>query len=160
MSGAEAYRFIVMWNPNPTSSGVIYRTAAFREVGGYDRRINWGEDWEIWLRLARRWQVGYTDMVSALYRIHDQSSTALATRQDRLCYGYDAVFRRAAEVCEDAEVLPIIRHRMFGVAKLYMGAAARQLPRSRRASGDCCRRALRALSAAMGGFAVTAPSQR
>jgi glycosyltransferase involved in cell wall biosynthesis len=152
MSGAEAYRFIVMWNPNPTSSGVIFRTAAFREVGGYDPRIQWGEDWEIWLRLAQHWEVGYIDSVSALYRIHNQSTTAVATRQDRLCYGYDAVFRRAAEVCGDAEVLPIIRHRMFGVAKLYVAAAARQLPRSRQASGECCRRALRALSAAVGGF--------
>jgi glycosyltransferase involved in cell wall biosynthesis len=150
MAGGEAYRFIIRWNPNPTSSGAIYRTDAFREVGGFDRQISWGEDWEIWLRLARDWEVGYIDTLSALYRIHDQSATAAANRQHRLCYGYDAVFRRAAELCEDAEIVPLIRQRMFVVAKLYAAAAARQLRRSRRDSIDCGRRAVEALSIALG----------
>lgn len=150
LQGAEAYRFIVKWSPNPTSSGVIYRTAAFREVGGFDTGIEWGEDWEIWLRFARRWAVAYVDAPSALYRIHDQSATATATRQSRLCYSYDAVYRRAAELCDYPEVLPIIRHRMFGVAKLYAAAAARRLRLSGRDSFDCCRNAARALSLAVG----------
>ena len=76
MDGAEAYRFILQWNPNPCSSGAIYRTEAFREVGGYDQQIAWGEDWEIWLRFAKEWEVGYTSTASALYRIHQQSVTA------------------------------------------------------------------------------------
>src|SRR5262249_40929898 len=50
MAGREAYRFILQWNPNPCSSGAIYRTEAFREIGGFDAKISWGEDWEIWLR--------------------------------------------------------------------------------------------------------------
>jgi glycosyltransferase involved in cell wall biosynthesis len=150
MEGPEAFRFIIKWNPNPTSSGVIYRTEAFRQVGGYDSGIEWGEDWEIWLRFARAWEIGYVDATSALYRIHEQSATATATRQNRLCYGYDAVFRRAAELCDDPNVLPIIRHRMFGVAKLYTAAAARRLRVSGRDSLTCCWNAARALSLAVG----------
>lgn len=150
MAGADAFRFIVTWSPNPCSSGVIYRTDAFRAVGGYDPDIHWGEDWEIWLRLAGAWEVAYIDAASALYRIHAQSATAMATRQNRLCYGYDAVFRRAAELCPDPDVLPLIRRRMFGVAKLYAGAASRQLRSSTRESLSCARQAARALSAAVG----------
>jgi glycosyltransferase involved in cell wall biosynthesis len=149
MAGAAAYRFIIRWSPNPTSSGVIYRTDAFREVGGYDKRLHWGEDWEIWLRFARKWDVAYIDSPSALYRIHRESTTARAMKQNRLCYGYDAVFRRAAEMCEFPEVRPLIRRRMLEVAKMYLAAGARQLRQSRRGSMDCCRQALRALQLAL-----------
>jgi glycosyltransferase involved in cell wall biosynthesis len=147
LARAAAYQFIVRWSPNPTSSGVIYRTEAFREVGGFDEQMRWGEDWEIWLRFARNWEVGYLDAPSALYRIHPESSTATTTRQNRLCYAYDAVFRRAAQLCDDPAVQPLIRRRMFGVAKLYAAAAIR---RPGRGSLDCCRQAVRALSLALG----------
>ena len=148
MAEGEAYRFIIDWNPNPTSSGAIYRTRAFREVGGFDRTIKWGEDWEIWLRFARHWEVAYVNAPSALYRIHRQSATATAIRENRLCYGYDSVFRRAAELCVYPEIFPLIRRRMFGVAKSYAAAASRLLWKSRRESLECCRQAVRALSLA------------
>src|SRR3954447_7237173 len=149
MSGTEAYRFILQWNPNPCSSGVIYRTEAFQQIGGYDRTISWGEDWEIWLRFARNWEVAYTGTASALYRIHQQSATATGATNNRLCFGYDAVYRRAAEVCQDPEVLPLIRRAFFGVAKHYFGAASREARRSRKESLSRCRLGFRALSTAM-----------
>jgi glycosyltransferase involved in cell wall biosynthesis len=149
MTGLEAYRFIINWNPNPTSSGVIYRTEAFREIGGFDRAIRWGEDWEIWLRFARQWEVAYVTAPSALYRIHTQSATAAAVRENRLCYGYDSVFRHAAALCPYPEMLPLIRRRMFGVARLYAAAAWRLFWRSRRESLECCRQAVRTLCLAV-----------
>src|SRR5262249_35689187 len=84
MRAAEAYKFIVVWDPNPCSSGVIYRTEAFRQIGGYDSRIQWGEDWEIWLRFGAGWEVGHLHAPSALYRMHQQPPTAAARRQNRL----------------------------------------------------------------------------
>jgi cellulose synthase/poly-beta-1,6-N-acetylglucosamine synthase-like glycosyltransferase len=149
LAGAEAYRFILQWSPNPCSSGAIYRTEAFREVGGYDEQISWGEDWEIWLRFAKEWEVAYTNTASALYRIHEESITASSTTANRLCYGYDAVYRRAAEICDDPEVLPLIRRAFFGVAKHYFGAASREARRSRKESLTRCRLAWRAISTAM-----------
>jgi GT2 family glycosyltransferase len=149
MSGADAYRFILQWNPNPCSSGAIYRTDAFQQVGGYDEKIAWGEDWEIWLRFAREWEVGYSNTASALYRIHEQSTTADSATNNRLCFGYDAVYRRAAEICDDPEVLPLIRRAFFGVAKHYVGAASREAFRSTRESLERWRLAFRAISTAV-----------
>jgi glycosyltransferase involved in cell wall biosynthesis len=149
MGGAEAYRFILQWSPNPCSSGVIYRTEAFRECGGFDHQIAWGEDWEIWLRFAKRWEVAYTYTASALYRIHQHSITAGSIRHNKLCFGYDAVYRRAAEICEDPEVVPIIRRAFFNVAKNYIGAASREARRSRKESLSRFRLAWRALSTAV-----------
>jgi glycosyltransferase involved in cell wall biosynthesis len=148
MKETEAYRFILTWNPNPCSSGTIYRTEAFRKIGGYDPKIQWGEDWEIWLRFVHDWEVAYIDANSALYRIHQHSTTALEMSRNRLCYGYDAVFRKAAELCEYPEALPLLRKGFIGVAKAYVGAASREARHSRKRSLECCGRALRALSSA------------
>jgi hypothetical protein len=147
MAGAAAYRFILQWNPNPCPSGAIYRTEAFREVGGYDQQIPWGEDWEIWLRFAKAWEVAYTGTASALHRV--QQSTIASTGNNQSCHGYDAVYSRAAEVCHDPEVVPLIRRAFFGVAKHYVGAASREARSSRKASLAHCRLAFRALSRAM-----------
>jgi len=152
MAGGEAYRFIVRWNPNPTSSGAIYRTDAFREVGGFDPKLHWGEDWEIWLRFARSWQVGYTDTPSALYRIHRESTTAATVRQNRICFGYDAVYRRAADLCQYPEIYPLIRRKLLYASKLFLAAGVRQLRVSPRQSLAYWRQAGRAFTTA-----VTAP---
>jgi hypothetical protein len=146
MSGTDAYRFILRWSPNPCSSGAVYRTSAFREIGGFDEQIQWGEDWEIWFRLARKWSVAYNDAPSALYRIHPGSLTATHRRQNSLCFGYDGIYRRASEVCADPELRPILRHAFLRVAKAYLGAAARQVGFSRSESLVCIRQACRALA--------------
>jgi glycosyltransferase involved in cell wall biosynthesis len=144
MSGVDAFRFILTWSPNPCSSGAIYRTGSFLDIGGFDPTIEWGEDWEIWLRFAREWQVAYCDSVAALYRIHAESTTAREIRQNRLCMGYEAVFRRAAEVCHDPSIKPHLRRAFLRVARLYAGAASREV------------RALRLTSLLYGGSAVRA----
>jgi glycosyltransferase involved in cell wall biosynthesis len=149
MAGADAFRFILAWSPNPCSSGAIYRTEAFLDIGGFDAAIEWGEDWEIWLRFARSWEVAYCDSVSALYRIHAESTTAREIRQNRLCLGYEAVFRRAAEVCKDPSIKPLLRRCFLRVARLYAGAAGREVralrPNSLRYGGHALRALITAL---------------
>jgi glycosyltransferase involved in cell wall biosynthesis len=126
MSGIEALRFIIEWKPNPCSSGAIYRTEAFRSVGGFDEGMSWGEDWEIWLRLAKRqWSLAYYDAPSALYRIHDNSVTAAEIRRNRMCYAYDEIFRRAASLCQDPSLRPVLRRAFFRTARTYFGASKR-----------------------------------
>ena len=115
LSGTAAFRFIVAWTPSPSSSGCIYRTAAFRQVGGFDSEIPWGEDWEIWMRFAQHWEVGYCDAASALYRIHPQSTTSLQAGANRLFSGTNAVFRRASQLCpRDPKSFPYFGARSCG----------------------------------------------
>jgi glycosyltransferase involved in cell wall biosynthesis len=126
MSGTEAFRFIIEWNPNPCSSGAVYRTEAFRSVRGFDESISWGEDWEIWLRLAKRqWSLAYYDAPSALYRIHNESVTAAEIRRNRMCYAYDQIFRRAAALCQDRSLRPVLRRAFVRTARTYFGASKR-----------------------------------
>jgi glycosyltransferase involved in cell wall biosynthesis len=150
LTGADAFRFILAWRPNPCSSGAIYRTDAFRQIGGFDQSIDWGEDWEIWLRMAKDWEVAYCHAPSALYRIHEQSTTARTRGQHRLCFGYEAVYRRAAEVCADyPELAPHLRRNFLRLARLFLTTAVRQAPRSPKRAVICGAGSARALATAL-----------
>lgn len=46
----------------------LIRRWALEEAGGYDESLAF-EDWDMWLRLARRWRFGFTPRVVARYRI-------------------------------------------------------------------------------------------
>lgn len=54
---------------------VMIRRQALVDVGGqYDERLPWAEDYNLWLRLAARWRVGYVGgCVQGLYRVHSRS---------------------------------------------------------------------------------------
>jgi glycosyltransferase involved in cell wall biosynthesis len=50
---------------------LLVPAAVFREVGGFDPRVRYLEDWELCLRIARRYPIDYVPQPLARYRIHD-----------------------------------------------------------------------------------------
>mgnify|MGYP000426178385 FL=1 len=46
------------------------RKEVFETVGEYDENL-WIEDWDMWLRISQKYQVGYIDEYLAYYRKHD-----------------------------------------------------------------------------------------
>jgi glycosyltransferase involved in cell wall biosynthesis len=99
-------------------STVIVRRDDLAATGGFDERIRRAsaEDYDLWIRLARRHEVAYVDRPLALYRVH--SSNASQQRVSMLEYedyvlrkvlrddpdlarkiGRDRVRRRLFEVC-------------------------------------------------------------
>ena len=148
LRGVEAFRFALEWNPNPSSSGTVYRTAAFHDVGDFNPRVPWGEDWEIWFRFAQRWDLAYMDAPSALYRIHARATTAEFSREDRLCFAYADIYSRAARLCPYPDMKPDFRRAFLRVARLYAGSALRRARRLRWDSLVCALRAAQALATA------------
>lgn len=62
---------VFLANIRRTSIGapsVLLRTSAVREVGGYDEALPM-EDYDLWLRLLRRYKFGYLDIPLVNYRI-------------------------------------------------------------------------------------------
>jgi glycosyltransferase involved in cell wall biosynthesis len=51
------------------TSATLIRRQAFHEIGGYDESLDAYEDWDLYLRISRRWRLGYEGCVSARYRI-------------------------------------------------------------------------------------------
>lgn len=53
----------------PTPS-TFMKKEVFETVGEYDENL-WIEDWDMWLRISQKYQVGYIDEYLAYYRKHD-----------------------------------------------------------------------------------------
>jgi len=58
-----------------TTSTTLVRRAALETVGAFRADLPTGEDWELWLRIARHYKVGYVDAPIATYRVHPNSIT-------------------------------------------------------------------------------------
>lgn len=52
---------------------VLVRRAAHEEVGGLDRRLELTQDWDLWIRLCRRYDVLYVPQVVGAWRSHPTS---------------------------------------------------------------------------------------
>jgi glycosyltransferase involved in cell wall biosynthesis len=58
---------------------VVMRRSALEAVRGFDDPLWVSADWAVWLRLARRFQVGYIDDVLVCYRVHPEAQTLART---------------------------------------------------------------------------------
>jgi hypothetical protein len=50
------------------TSTALMRTDAVRDAGGFDPRLPYSEDWDLWLRLSRQWRFTKVKGRFALYR--------------------------------------------------------------------------------------------
>jgi glycosyltransferase involved in cell wall biosynthesis len=54
---------------------VIVRREVYEKLGGFDNRLSWSEDWEMWVRIAAHYPIWYEVQPLAIYRKHSISST-------------------------------------------------------------------------------------
>lgn len=60
---------------------IVVRREVYERLGGFDRRIRyWGEDWEMWVRIAAQYPVWYEVEPLALYRTHSNSLSGHSVR--------------------------------------------------------------------------------
>jgi glycosyltransferase involved in cell wall biosynthesis len=59
---------------------MVVRLDVYERLGGFDPRLAWTEDWEMWVRIAARYPVWFEPEPLALYRIHSASSSGRLTR--------------------------------------------------------------------------------
>lgn len=59
-------------------STVAVRADAFRACGGFveDPSLSGTADWELWMRLAARWPVGFVDQTATCIRVHARNMSA------------------------------------------------------------------------------------
>ena len=50
---------------------VLMRASCANEVGVFDQQFAPADDWHLWLRIARRYPIGFLDTITAKYRFHD-----------------------------------------------------------------------------------------
>lgn len=55
---------------------IVVRREVYEALGGFDSRLSWSEDWEMWVRIAANYPIWYETEILAAYRIHSGSNTA------------------------------------------------------------------------------------
>lgn len=64
--------FLLLTRPIIPALTVMVRKQILDEIGGFDEKLVY-EDFDMWLRVAQKYPIGYIDMPLALYRVHDKN---------------------------------------------------------------------------------------
>lgn len=59
---------------------IVVAREVYEQIGTFDRRLSWVEDWEMWVRIAAYRDVWFETEQLALYRVHGGSSTSRQLR--------------------------------------------------------------------------------
>ena len=96
-------------NTIPTST-VLVRRRCFETVGFFSPAFPVAEDFDLWLRIARHFRIGYVEGVVAEYRVHTSNTTL---NPEKVYRGYLKVFEKIlSEYGDDLEDPKLIKNRV------------------------------------------------
>lgn len=83
---------------------VVFSTAALKAIGGYDENLSF-EDFDAWMRIARKWKIGFYDGVVIKKRLHSSSSSFQQTRKKTAQFleSVHAICQKAISMSESLE---------------------------------------------------------
>ena len=55
---------------------IVVRREIYEQIGGFDRRLDYFEDWEMWIRMATRYPFGFNTGPIAQYRVYQNNSSS------------------------------------------------------------------------------------
>src|SRR5262249_31049370 len=97
---------------------VLLRATCLDDAGRFDQRFAPADDWELWMRIARRHRIGFLDEVTAHYRFHgDNISKDRLLMQSTVLRIIDDVCDRFPDVRQSigAEHVALARSRTLGL---------------------------------------------
>jgi glycosyltransferase involved in cell wall biosynthesis len=92
--GLVEFRDLAFTNFIP-ASGTLVRASCHREIGYYDTRLPHAGDWDLWLRLAARYRVGYVAEAIYGWRLHEVNMHASSITPERADHDYVLTLTRA-----------------------------------------------------------------
>jgi rubredoxin len=89
-------------------AAMVVKRAVYEDLGSF-YGVEYGEDWEMWVRIAAKYRVGYTPMVLAGYRRHftSISGQAFVTARNMACLRW--VMDRIQNYLPDSQQLTVLR---------------------------------------------------
>lgn len=103
--------------PNTVSCpGVVARKACYEKLGGFDPRLPFTADWEMWLRLALFYDIAYLAQPLIKYRWHDSNETLNFLGIKDLEHSYKAKMLVLEKYPEAAPGMPELK---LKVIKMY-----------------------------------------
>jgi glycosyltransferase involved in cell wall biosynthesis len=121
---------------------VVVRRDIYERLGGFDRRLDAFEDWEMWIRIATTFPVGFLAQKLAQYRVSSGNTTTQTMLSGKRFHSVRTLFKIVDEYLPEAtragirrdrarsaaqyftQIIPtmIERHRLLVVPKLYAKA--------------------------------------
>jgi glycosyltransferase involved in cell wall biosynthesis len=81
----DVYQQLLLGNFLENGSNALIYAPVFHEVGGFDESLVGGEEWDLFIRIARRYEFAVVPEVQVFYRLSNQSSSASLDRQAAEC---------------------------------------------------------------------------
>lgn len=116
---SEYFGYLMVRNPIKVP-GVMIRRQVFEALGGFDLKLKYSEDWDLWLRVAESYAIRYVDEV--LCRIRRHSGNASARLQNMLDGEKQVLTKYEPETIKQAifrRKLPADRNRIDYAAVSY-----------------------------------------
>ncbi len=109
---------------------IVVRRDVYERLGGFDRRMTcWGEDWEMWVRIAANYPVWYEVEPLALYRNSSTSLTGTSTRTGRNIQDFRNAIYIAREYLPEEKAYQLVKTALNNCA-LYALSTARQFAKA------------------------------
>jgi glycosyltransferase involved in cell wall biosynthesis len=109
-------------------SGAIVPKRCLDEVGGF-KNMRFGEDWDLWLRIARRYPIGFVQ--EPLFTHRDHATNLSGEVGTRLLANYEAVGESHLHTVRPAWRRAVIRRRIRATARFYAAGQAMTYSRPR-----------------------------
>ncbi|BAZ31745.1 glycosyl transferase family protein [Cylindrospermum sp. NIES-4074] len=110
-ANGDIYESLLLTNFLENGSNPLIRKEAVIVLGGFDESLSAAQDWDMWLRLASKFEFVCVESVQILYRITSNSVSSNLVRQEKACL----------QVLEKAyQERPLaLNHRNDSLANLY-----------------------------------------
>lgn len=120
-TASQAFPEIYMGNPIQACAGMFSR-AALDAVGAFDSdpALRFADEYDLWLRIASRFEVGYVPETLAYYRLHGENNSADIGPMVRAT---QAVLAKSERELPDAVASIPLRDRRSRHARLYLDLA-------------------------------------
>jgi glycosyltransferase involved in cell wall biosynthesis len=110
---------------------MVVRRAVYEDLGGFDRRLDCSEDWEMWIRIANKYAVGFCSEARAQYRTSPGNNSSRSILNGRRGEVQRLMFKIVDEYLPQKLVKEIRRKRARGQAEFFAG----QIPHVMKARG-------------------------
>ncbi|MBA3922877.1 MAG: glycosyltransferase [Nostocaceae cyanobacterium] len=81
----DVYQKLLVINFLENGSNPLIKRKAIEEVGGFDNSLPAAQDWDMWIRLAKKFKFVAVPSVQILYRISATSQSSNLLRQEKAC---------------------------------------------------------------------------
>lgn len=113
----KLYEVLIMDNYIGSTSFPLIRTQALRDIGGFDPLMQSAQDYDVWLRLSKKYEISYINEPLVIYHIHNQERITVNFKKK--IAGLERINTKNAEYIKNNRTARWIR--TLDLAPMYAG---------------------------------------